>query len=66
MLEDTSATAQEVLVEAVRSTRAFSVSRMIGGKLRALYDDAAQPCPDRIAMLLAALKAGSFVSHQPE
>jgi Anti-sigma factor NepR len=39
---------------------------MIGGKLRALYDDAAQPCPDRIAMLLAALKAGSFVSHQPE
>jgi hypothetical protein len=60
---DAFATSQEALIEAVRPTRQFSLTRVIGGKLRALYDDAAQPCPDRVANLLAALKVGSFISH---
>jgi hypothetical protein len=63
MVEDTSATAQEALIEAIRPTRRFSVTRVIGGRLRALYDDTAQPCPDRVANLLIALRLGNFVSH---
>lgn len=41
---------------------AFSATRVIGGKLRALYDDAAQPCPDRLARLLTELNVDSLVS----
>ena len=63
MFEDRSATAQEVLIEAVRATRPFSITRSIGGRLRALYDDTSPPCPDHIANLLAALKVGSLVQH---
>jgi hypothetical protein len=37
------------------NTRPFSASRFIGGKLRALYDEGAQPCPARLDELLNAL-----------
>jgi len=46
-----------------RALREFSATRAIGGKLRALYDDTPQPCPNRITNLLAMLKITSLVSH---
>ena len=38
---------------------AYSATEVIGGKLRALYDDAAQPCPARMIRLLLALDANA-------
>jgi hypothetical protein len=63
MVQDAFITPQELLAEITPSTPAYSATRVIGGKLRALYDDAAQPCPDRLARLLAEPELGSFVSH---
>jgi hypothetical protein len=65
MAQDAFATPQEPFLDALlgRPARQFSATRAIGGKLRALYDDAAQPCPDRVTELLAALKIGSLVAH---
>jgi anti-sigma factor NepR-like protein len=42
--------------------RPVSVTFVIGGKLRALYDEHAQPSPDRFTELLTALD-GSLVVH---
>jgi hypothetical protein len=41
----------------------FSATRVIGGKLRALYDDTPQPCPSLVAQLLRALDGGNSVTH---
>jgi hypothetical protein len=62
MVQDAFITPQELLAEIMPSTPAFSATRVIGGKLRALYDDAAQPCPDRLARLLIELNVGSLDS----
>ena len=35
----------------------FSATKFIGGSLRALYDDAMQPCPTRLTELLYELAA---------
>jgi hypothetical protein len=43
----------------VMTTRPFSAMMIIGGRLRALYDDAAQPLPDRLEELLEALDSVS-------
>jgi Anti-sigma factor NepR len=63
MVQDAFITPQELLAEIMPSTPAFSATRVIGGKLRALYDDAAQPCPDRLARLLTELNVDSLVSN---
>jgi hypothetical protein len=36
-------------------SREFSLTMLIGVKLRALYNEAEQPCPSRLAELLRAL-----------
>ena len=58
MVQDISAIAQEAFMEAVKPTRPFSTTRLIGGKLRALYDEDTQPYPDRVIQLLTALDGG--------
>jgi hypothetical protein len=63
MVQNASITPQELLAEIMPSTPAFCVTRVIGRKLGALYDDTAQQCPDRVANLLMALRGGSFGSH---
>jgi hypothetical protein len=63
MVQDAFITPQELLAEIMPSTPAFSATRVIGGKLRALYDDAAQPCPDRLARLLTEVNVDSLVSN---
>ena len=53
MVQDTSATVQQAFLEAVRpNRRPFSPTRVIGGKLRALYDDDAQPSADLDALMI--------------
>jgi hypothetical protein len=37
------------------ANREFSLTTLIGGKLRALYGEAEQPCPSRLDELLRAL-----------
>jgi hypothetical protein len=37
------------------ANREFSLTILIGGKLRALYNEAEQPCPSRLIALLRAL-----------
>jgi hypothetical protein len=48
-------------------SREFSATMLIGGKLRALYDEGEQPCPSRLEDLLRALdeSTGSTSIHQP-
>jgi hypothetical protein len=46
-----------------RPDREFSALRVIGGRLRALYDDFPQPCPARVIQLLRALDDGDAVRH---
>ena len=62
VVQDISAIAQEAFMEAVKPSRPFSAPRLIGGKLRALYDEDAQPCPDRVTELLTALDGGRVVN----
>ena len=38
-----------------KKSREFSVTMLIGGKLRALYSETEQPCPSRLEELLRAL-----------
>ena len=52
MVQDTSASVQQAFLEAVRpNKRPFSVTRVVGGRLRALYDDDAQPSADLDALM---------------
>ena len=53
---------QEAFMEAVKPTRPFSTTRLIGGKLRALYDEDTQPYPDRVIQLLTALDGSRVVN----
>ena len=62
MVQEMSATAQEAFMEAVKPTRPFSTTRLIGGKLRALYDEDTQPYPDRVTELLTALDGGRVLN----
>jgi hypothetical protein len=62
MVQDISAIAQEAFMEAVKPTRPFSTTRLIGGKLRALYDEDTQPYPDRVIQLLTALDGSRVVN----
>jgi hypothetical protein len=61
--EDEPVTPQELLAELSPSAPAFSATRVIGGKLRALYDDTTQPCPTVVDRLLRALDEGNPVTH---
>jgi hypothetical protein len=61
------------MVQSSPPTNSFRLTRLIGGKLRALYDEEAQPCSSRIADLLETLesaKSGVLASlatpEQPE
>jgi hypothetical protein len=44
-------------------SREFSVTMLIGGKLRALYSEAEQPCPSRLVELLRALDEVAVVGR---
>jgi hypothetical protein len=56
MVQDTSASVQQAFLDAVRpNKRPFSVTRVVGGRLRALYDDDARQSPSRMTELLDAL-----------
>ena len=58
MAQDACITPPELFAELLPSTPvAYSATEVIGGKLRALYDDAAQSCPARMIDLLRALDA---------
>jgi hypothetical protein len=45
-----------------RRTREFSAVVLIGGKLRALYNEAEQPSPSRLDELLRELERGARAS----
>jgi hypothetical protein len=58
MAQDACITPPELFAELLPSTpAAYSATEVIGGKLRALYDDAAQSCPARMIELLRELDA---------
>ena len=61
MVQDASITSpRELLAELLPSTPAYSATRVIGGKLRALYDDHdADPAPKRLEELLNTLAASN-------
>jgi hypothetical protein len=63
MVQDESITPRELLAELLPSAPAFSATRVIGGKLRALYDDAAVPWPTDLIELLGALDADDQAAH---
>jgi hypothetical protein len=64
MIQDTSATVQQAFLEAVRpNRRPFSVTRVIGGKLRALYDDDAQLSADLDALMITWEGASALVPN---
>jgi hypothetical protein len=54
-------TAQEL---AERATQLFSATLLIGGRLRALYNDAEQPSPSRLTDLLRTLDDGKTCGSQ--
>ena len=60
MAQDACITPLELFAELLASTPAYSAPEVIGGKLRALYDDAAQPCPARMIKLIRALDANAL------
>src|SRR5262245_3136254 len=58
MAQDACITPRELFAKLLPSTSAdYSATKVIGTKLRALYDDAAQPCPARMMQLLRTLDA---------
>ena len=64
MIQDTSATVQQAFLEAVRPNRQpFSATRVIGGKLRALYDDDAQLSADLDALMITWEDASALVPN---
>jgi hypothetical protein len=61
MAQDACITPLELFAELLASTpAAYSAPEVIGGKLRALYDDAAQPCPARMIKLIRELDANAL------
>ena len=56
MLQDELVTPQQLLSELVPAVTTYSVTRVVGGKLRALYEDDAQPSPSQMTELLNALE----------
>jgi hypothetical protein len=60
MVQDTSVSVQEAFLEAIRPTRPFSVTRVIGGKLRVLYDETAESSVDLDALLSALSRRGGL------
>jgi len=65
-----SATPTEVLNQVLGklARRKFSVTTLIGGKLRALYNEAEQPSPPRLNELLRALddaRSDRFAADEP-
>jgi hypothetical protein len=64
MVQDTSATVQQAFLEAVRpNRRPFSATRVIGGKLRALYDNDAQLSADLDALMTTWEDASALVRN---
>jgi len=57
-----SLTPQQLLGALVPKFSAFSLTKHVGGKLRALYDDDAHPLPDRLTLLVAALDADAVAN----
>jgi hypothetical protein len=47
------------------ANREFSLTILIGGKLRALYNEAEQPCPSRLIALLRALDEATEPQSSP-
>ena len=64
MIQDTLATVQQAFLEAVRpNRRPFSATRVIGCKLRVLYDDDAQPSADLDALMTTWEDASALVRN---
>jgi hypothetical protein len=58
LAQDACITPPELFAELLPSTpAAYSATEVIGGRLRALYDDAAHSCPARMIELLRELDA---------
>ena len=55
MAYDDMTTPQQLFGALVPTIPAYSLTRVIGGKLRALYDDDEQQCPERLTELIGAL-----------
>jgi len=49
-----------------KKSREFSVTMLIGGKLRALYGEAEPPCPFRLDELLRALDEATEPQSPPD
>jgi hypothetical protein len=62
MAQDELITPQQLFGALVPTIPSYSLTRLIGGKLRALYDDDAQPYPERLAELIGALD-GDQAAH---
>jgi len=60
MVQDAPITPQALLAEITPSAPAFSLTRVIGAKLCALYDETSEPYPERLTELLRALDAEIF------
>jgi hypothetical protein len=48
------------------ANREFSLTTLIGGKLRALYSEAEQPCQSRLDELLRALDEATELQSPPD
>jgi hypothetical protein len=60
MVQDAPITPQALLAEITPSAPAFSLTRVIGGKLCARYDETSELYPERMTELLRALDAEIF------
>jgi len=54
------------MVEKSSPTNTFALTRLIGGKLRALFDEEVQPCSSRMADLLETLASAKPESAHPK
>ena len=54
------------MVETSPPSKTFKMTRLIGGKLRALYDEEAQPCSSRMDDLLKILAAAESGTNTKE
>jgi hypothetical protein len=61
MVQDACITPRELFAAlSLSNSVSYSATEVIGRKLRALYDDASEPCPARMIQLLHALDAEKF------
>jgi len=62
MTQDEFMTPHQLFGALVPKFPAFSLTKHVGGKLRAAYDDDAHPLPDLLTLLVAALDADAVAN----